>query len=71
MKNEVPVAECAHQADTSRFGMGPVTSALNTDCRAQLDNLYVVDTSIGAVNPALIAIADALRVGERLLLRLA
>ena len=75
MKNEIPVAGCAHQAGTCRFGMDPVTSALNTDCRAQLDNLYVVDTSvfpsIGAVNPALTAMANALRVGDHLLTRLA
>jgi choline dehydrogenase-like flavoprotein len=48
---------------------------LNTDCRAhELDNLYVVDTSffpsIGAVNPALTAMANALRVGDHLLDRL-
>ena len=47
----------------------------NTDCRAhELDNLYVVDTSffpsIGAVNPALTAMANALRVGDHLLERL-
>jgi choline dehydrogenase-like flavoprotein len=40
---------------------------LDTNCKAhELDNLYVVDTSffpsIGAVNPALTAIANALRV---------
>ena len=54
--------------------MDPVTSSLNTVCRAQLDNLYV-DTNlfpgIGAVNPALTAIANALRVGDHLLTRLA
>ena len=48
---------------------------LNTDCRAhEVDNLYVVDTSffpsIGAVNPALTAMANALRVGDHLLGRL-
>jgi choline dehydrogenase-like flavoprotein len=48
---------------------------LNTDCRThELDNLYVVDTSffpsIGAVNPALTAMANALRVGDHLLERL-
>ena len=48
---------------------------LDTDCRAhELDNLYVVDTSffpsIGAVNPALTAMANALRVGDHLLERL-
>ena len=53
----------------------PATSVLNTDCRAhELDNLYVVDTSffpsIGAVNPALTAMANALRVGDHLLERM-
>ena len=76
MKNEIPVAGCAHQAGTCRFGADPATSVLNTDCRAhEVDNLYVVDTSffpsIGAVNPALTAMANALRVGDHLLARLA
>jgi choline dehydrogenase-like flavoprotein len=75
MKNEIPVAGCAHQAGTCRFGSDPADSVLNTDCRAhELDNLYVVDTSffpsIGAVNPALTAMANALRVGDHLLARL-
>ena len=74
MKNEIPVAGCA-SGRYRRFGMDAVTSALNTDCRAQLDNLYVVDTSvfpsIGAENPALTAMANALRVGDHLLTRLA
>ncbi|MGH1562999.1 GMC family oxidoreductase [Mumia sp. DW29H23] len=76
MKNDVPVAGCAHQAGTTRFGTDPATSVLDTDCRAhEVDNLYVVDTSffpsIGAVNPALTAMANALRVGDHLLARLA
>ncbi|MET0785041.1 MAG: GMC oxidoreductase, partial [Leifsonia flava] len=75
MKNEIPVAGCAHQAGTVRFGADPATSVLDTNCRAhEVDNLYVVDTSffpsIGAVNPALTAMANALRVGDRLLERL-
>jgi choline dehydrogenase-like flavoprotein len=75
MKNEIPVAGCAHQAGTVRFGADPKTSALNVDCRAhELDNLYVVDTSIfpsiGAVNPALTAMANSLRVGDHLLARM-
>jgi choline dehydrogenase-like flavoprotein len=75
LKNDIPVAGCAHQAGTCRFGDDPATSALNTDCRAhEVDNLYVVDTSvfpsIGAVNPALTAMANALRVGDHLLERL-
>ena len=48
---------------------------LNVDCRAhEVDNLYVVDTSvfpsIGAVNPALTAMANSLRVGDHLLERM-
>ncbi len=75
MKNEIPVAGVAHQAGTCRMGADPETSALNADCRAhELDNLYVVDTSvfpsIGAVNPALTAMANSLRVGDHLLERL-
>jgi choline dehydrogenase-like flavoprotein len=76
MKNEIPVAGCAHQAGTCRFGTDPASSVLDANCKAhELDNLYVVDTSffpsIGAVNPALTAMANALRVGDHLLERTA
>jgi len=75
MKNDIPVAGCAHQAGTCRFGADPATSVVDVDCKAhELDNLYVADTSIfpsiGAVNPALTAMANSLRVGDRLLERL-
>ena len=75
MHMDISVAGVAHQAGTCRFGTDPATSVLDTDCRAhELDNLYVVDTSffpsIGAVNPALTAMANALRVGDHLLERL-
>ena len=75
LKNEIPVAGVAHQAGTCRFGTDPASSVLDRDCRAhEVDNLYVVDTSffpsIGAVNPALTAMANALRVGDRILERL-
>jgi choline dehydrogenase-like flavoprotein len=75
LKTDIPVAGCAHQAGTVRFGSDPATSVLNSDCRAhELDNLYVVDTSffpsISAVNPALTAMANAIRVGDHLLERL-
>jgi choline dehydrogenase-like flavoprotein len=75
MKNEIPVAGCAHQAGTARFGLDPASSVLDANCKAhEVDNLYVVDTScfpsIGAVNPALTAMANALRVGDHLLERL-
>jgi len=75
MKTEIPIAGCAHQAGTCRFGRDPKTSVLDINCKAhELDNLYVVDTSffvsIGAVNPSLTAIANALQVGDHLLERL-
>jgi choline dehydrogenase-like flavoprotein len=76
MKTEIPIAGCAHQAGTCRFGTDAKTSVLDRNCKAhELDNLYVVDTSffvsIGAVNPSLTAIANAIRVGDHLLQRLA
>lgn len=75
LKNDIPVAGVAHQAGTCRFGKDPKTSVLDVNCKAhELDNLYVVDTSffasIGAVNPALTAMANAIRVGEHLADRL-
>jgi choline dehydrogenase-like flavoprotein len=76
MKTEIPIAGCAHQAGTCRFGADPKTSVLDVNCKAhELDNLYVVDTSffvsIGAVNPSLTAIANSIRVSDHLLRRLA
>jgi choline dehydrogenase-like flavoprotein len=64
-------AATAHQAGTARFGSAPSTSVLDVNCRAHdLDNLYVVDSgfmpSIGAVNPTLTIIANALRVGDHI-----
>ncbi|MDA2918791.1 GMC family oxidoreductase [Desulfobacterota bacterium AH_259_B03_O07] len=72
---QIPIAGVAHQTGTCRFGKDPKTSVLDINCKAhELDNLYVVDTSffpsIGAVNPSLTAIANALRVGDHLLERL-
>ena len=72
----IPLAGCAHQAGTCRFGTDPATSVLDVSCKAhELDNLYVVDTSffpsIGAVNSALTAMANALRVAEHIGQRLA
>ena len=50
-------------------GPDPASSALDPDCKAhELDNLYVIDgsfmPSIGAVNPTLTIIANAIRVGD-------
>ena len=64
-------AATAHQAGTARFGTDPAASVLDVHCKAHdLDNLYVVDgsfmPSIGAVNPTLTIIANALRVGDHI-----
>jgi choline dehydrogenase-like flavoprotein len=71
MHMSIPIAGVAHQAGTCRFGDDAATSVLDVNCRAhEVDNLYVVDTSffpsIGAVNPALTAMANAIRVGEHI-----
>lgn len=66
---DVPIGGTAHQAGTLRFGRDPQTSVLDLDCRAHgIANLYVTDASffpsIGAVNPTLTIIANALRVAD-------
>jgi choline dehydrogenase-like flavoprotein len=71
----IPIAGVGHQSGTCRFGTDPKNSVLDVNCKAhELDNLYVVDTSffvsIGAVNPSLTAIANALRVSDHLLERI-
>jgi choline dehydrogenase-like flavoprotein len=71
----IPIAGVAHQVGTVRFGTDPKAAALDVNCKAHdVDNLYVVDTSFfpssSAVNPALTAMANALRVGDHLLERL-
>ena len=67
----IPISGTSHQAGTARMGTDPANSVLDTDCRAHdLDNLYVTDASffpsIGAVNPTLTIIANALRVADRI-----
>jgi choline dehydrogenase-like flavoprotein len=71
----VPIGGTAHQAGTMRFGTDPSQSVLDLNCRAhEIDNLYVTDAgffpSIGAVNPTLTIIANALRVGDHIAERL-
>ncbi|MBA2587007.1 MAG: GMC family oxidoreductase [Alphaproteobacteria bacterium] len=68
---DVPIGGTAHQAGTARFGTDPATSVLDLDCKAhELDNLYIADASffpsIGAVNPTLTIIANALRVADHI-----
>jgi choline dehydrogenase-like flavoprotein len=65
----IPIGGTAHQAGTLRFGKDPAASVLDLDCKThELDNLYVTDASffpsIGAVNPTLTIIANALRVAD-------
>jgi choline dehydrogenase-like flavoprotein len=71
----VPLAGTSHQAGTARFGLSPSESVLDLNCRAhELDNLYVTDASffpsIGAVNPTLTIIANALRIADHIAERL-
>jgi choline dehydrogenase-like flavoprotein len=75
MDMSIAVAGCAHQAGTCRFATDPQASVLDTNCKShELDNLYAVDTSffpsIGAMNPGLTAMANALRVGDHPLERM-
>jgi choline dehydrogenase-like flavoprotein len=75
LDQQIPLAGIAHNCGTVRFGTDPAESVLDVNCKAHdLDNLYVVDTSFfpssSAVNPALTAMANALRVGDNLIERL-
>lgn len=72
---DIPIGGTAHQAGTARFGRDPRSSVLDLDCKAhELDNLYLADASffvsIGAVNPTLTIIANALRVADHIAARL-
>lgn len=73
---ELGIGGVSHQCGTLRFGRDPKQSVLDIHCRVHdVDNLYVVDSSFfcssGAVNPSLTIMANALRVGDHLLERLA
>jgi choline dehydrogenase-like flavoprotein len=73
---DIALSGTAHQAGTCRFGTDPGGSVLDLNCKAhELDNLYVTDASffpsIGAVNPTLTIIANALRVADHLKTRFA
>ena len=71
----IPIGGTAHQAGTARFGTDPAQSVLDSDCKThEIGNLYLADASffpsIGAVNPTLTIIANALRVADRIKERL-
>jgi choline dehydrogenase-like flavoprotein len=60
-----------HQVGTCRFGTDAQTNVLDVNCRTHdVDNLYVVDASflpsMGAMNPTLTIVANALRVAGQL-----
>lgn len=72
----IPLEGVSHQAGTLRMGTDPAASVVDSDCKAhEIDNLYVCDSSvfpaIGAVNPTLTIIANALRVADIVAARLA
>ena len=72
---DIPISATSHQAGTCVFGTDPKSSVLDLDCKAhELDNLYITDASffpsIGAVNPTLTIIANALRVADTIAQRL-
>lgn len=74
-RKRLPIQAVGHQVGTCRFGEEPKTSVLDVNCRTHdVDNLYVVDGSFfpssAAVNPSLTIMANALRVGDRILERL-
>jgi choline dehydrogenase-like flavoprotein len=71
-RSDMPVQIVAHQCGTCRFGEDPTTSVLDLNCRShEVHNLYVVDSSFfpshASVSPGLTVIANALRVGDRLI----
>jgi choline dehydrogenase-like flavoprotein len=73
---DIPLAGTSHQAGTARFGTDPAAAVLDLNCKThELDNLYIADASffpsIGAVNPTLTIIANAMRVADHLKERLA
>ena len=70
-----PAGKPISSGRTMRFGADPSQSVLDLNCKAHgIDNLYVTDASffpsIGAVNPTLTIIANALRVGDHVITRL-
>ena len=67
----IPLYGTAHQCGTLRMGHDPKSSVVDANCRSHdVQNLYVADTSVfvssAAVNPALTAIANSLRLADHL-----
>ncbi|MEM9006849.1 MAG: GMC family oxidoreductase [Cyanobacteria bacterium P01_F01_bin.86] len=73
-RNKTPIQVVGHQCGTCVFGTDPTRSVLDLDCKTHdVENLYVVDGSFfpssSGVNPTLTIIANALRVGDRIMER--
>jgi choline dehydrogenase-like flavoprotein len=71
MVKNVPLSAVWHQVGTCKFGSDAQTTVLNLNCRTHdIENLYVIDgsffPSMGAMNPTLTIVANALRVSDRL-----
>jgi choline dehydrogenase-like flavoprotein len=71
-----PVGVMWRASQTAIFDHVTERSVLDVNCKApEVDNLYAVETSffpsIGAMSPALTAMANAIRVGDHLLSRMA
>jgi choline dehydrogenase-like flavoprotein len=70
----IPIGGTAHQAGTIRFGTDPKALRSISTARRTSSTTCIVDAgffvSIGAVNPTLTIIANALRVADHLLERL-
>ncbi len=71
MVKKVPLSAVWHQVGTCRFGNNPQTNVLDLNCRTHdVENLYVIDgsffPSMGAVNPTLTIVANALRISDHL-----
>jgi choline dehydrogenase-like flavoprotein len=72
---DLGISGVSHQMGTLKFGRDPKSAVLDVNCKAHdLDNLYAVDSSFfvssGAFNPSLTIMANALRVGDKLLERI-
>jgi choline dehydrogenase-like flavoprotein len=75
LHSRLGISSVSHQCGTLRMGNDPRTSVVDPFGRTHdVENLYVVDGSVfpasGAVNPSLTIMANALRVGDRILARL-
>lgn len=75
LASRLGISGVSHQNGTLRFGSDPAGNVLDVNCKAHdLDNLYAADASFfpssSAVNPSLTIMANALRVGDRILERL-